>query len=583
MNLRSLIAVLGTIVMVLAAPALASAHATLESSVPERGAELEQAPDAIELQFSEPVEASFGSVRLFDSSGDPVEGTENFRPGGEGSALGIRLPDGLGEGAYTATYRVISADSHPVSGGFVFTVGDPGAAPTESVSELLDDSEADGATRVAAGVARFFTYAATALAVGVFVFALFVFGPAIRQASASGDRWREAAEAFDQRAVTLVRVAVAIGLAAGALGIVCQGAIAGGTSVWSALDATVIGNVLETRFGTVWELREIAWVLLGLATIQLSPFTTTPRAKMASVRGAVILIATSFLVLAPALSGHASTFTPGWLLVPSTTVHVEAMSIWAGGVSALVFGLRFATRRLEPEDRTRLLSAALVGFSGLALGAVVALAATGTIQAVSYLESVSDLWSTGFGRAVSAKILLFGALVTVGVIQRRRSLPQLRKASEGGLPPGRGGKVAIRALRVEVALFASVLAATAILAGEPPPGAEAGGPQSASADLGAARLDVSVEPASVGSNEIHLYLFDAEDGSQYDELGQVSLEASVPAEEIGPIELDIEKSGPGHYTAPDAVLGVPGEWELELSGRVSRFEDLTGSVEIEIR
>ena len=26
---------------------------------------------------------------------------------------------------YTATYRVISADSHPVSGGFIFTVGDP--------------------------------------------------------------------------------------------------------------------------------------------------------------------------------------------------------------------------------------------------------------------------------------------------------------------------------------------------------------------------------------------------------------------------------------------------------------------------
>ncbi len=63
----------------------------------------------------------------------------------------------------------------------------------------------------------------------------------------------------------------------------------------------------------------------------------------------------------------------------------------------------------------------------------------------------------------------------------------------------------------------------------------------------------------------------------------MSLDASLPAEDIGPLDLDIEKSGPGHYTAPDAVLGVPGTWELELSGRVSRFEDLTGSVEIDVR
>ena len=42
-------------------------------------------------------------------------------PAGEGSRLAVRLKPELPKGTYTATYRVISADSHPVSGGFVFS------------------------------------------------------------------------------------------------------------------------------------------------------------------------------------------------------------------------------------------------------------------------------------------------------------------------------------------------------------------------------------------------------------------------------------------------------------------------------
>ena len=558
----------------LVAPASAWAHATLESSVPERGANLDAPPESVELQFSEPVEASFGSVRVFSSDGEPLEGLESFRPGGESSALGVHLPAELADGSYTVTYRVISADSHPVSGGFVFSVGKAGTAPAASVSELLDDTEAGTATEATATVARFLTYAATGLAVGVFIFAFIVFLPAARRVGNGEDRWSAAAGAFDARARLLVGAAAVAGLVGGALGLFAQGAIAGGTSVWAAIDPSVIDDVLSTRFGTVWGVRELAWAAIG--TIALS--------GSLSARGRALTLALplAFLVVAPSLSGHASTFSPEWLLVPANIVHVAAMSVWVGGVAALAFGVRSATRQLEPAERTRLLSATLIRFSPIALASVAVIAATGAAQAITYLESVSDLWDTGFGRAVAAKIILLGALVAIGVLHRRRSLPLLREAAAGDAATGRGGKVAMRALRAEVALFAAVLAATALLVGEPPPGSAAEGPQSASATVGDVQLDVTVDPALTGSNEVHLYLFDAQDGSQYDEPKNVELEASLPAKEIGPLELDIEKSGPGHYTAPDAVLGVPGTWELELSGRVSRFEDLTASVEIEI-
>jgi copper transport protein len=83
---------------------------------------------------------------------------------------------------------------------------------------------------------------------------------------------------------------------------------------------------------------------------------------------------------------------------------------------------------------------------------------------------------------------------------------------------------------------------------------------------------------------VHIYLFDQRSGAPYDGLRRPRLTAELPAEEIGPLVLDLVRSGPGHLTAPGAALGVVGEWRLELSGRgASRFESLRGSTEVEIR
>ena len=118
--------VLAVAVLVLA-PAVASAHATLEATTPERGARLARAPAQVSFRFDESVEASFGALRVFDAEGRQVQTGAAFHPGGRGSEVAVRLRPGLGDGSYTATYRVISADGHPVSSGFVFAVGD--AAP----------------------------------------------------------------------------------------------------------------------------------------------------------------------------------------------------------------------------------------------------------------------------------------------------------------------------------------------------------------------------------------------------------------------------------------------------------------------
>ncbi len=88
--------------------------------------------------------------------------------------MAVGLRSGLGDGIYTATYRVISADSHPVSGGFTFTVGAGGAAPSASVADLIDAGGAGTATEIAFGVVRGLCYLAIALVAGGLAFALAV-------------------------------------------------------------------------------------------------------------------------------------------------------------------------------------------------------------------------------------------------------------------------------------------------------------------------------------------------------------------------------------------------------------------------
>jgi copper transport protein len=169
----------------LAIPAAAQAHATLETTSPQRGARLGHAPAQVVLGFDEAVNASLGGVKVFDAGGREVQAGTAFHPGGKGSKVAVRLSPDLRDGGYTATYRVISADSHPVSGGFTFTVGD-GPAGAASVADLLKGQGAGPVTGTAFSIVRALQYAAIALGLGTVVFMLVCWLPALAAVAGAG-------------------------------------------------------------------------------------------------------------------------------------------------------------------------------------------------------------------------------------------------------------------------------------------------------------------------------------------------------------------------------------------------------------
>ncbi len=580
-------------------PAVADAHAQLESTSPARGGLVVRAPKLVSFSFGEPVGGTAGAVRVYDTRGDRVDDGRAFHPGGHGQTIGVGLRPGLPRGTYTATYRVVSADTHVVTGGFVFSIGTRAAAPGATVGQLLAGQRTGGVTSTALTVARAVQYAAIATGVGLVAFLLAVWLGVLRALADGTTPWRLASERFAKRVRLGVLGAACAGVLSAVVGIVLQGAEASGVTFWRALRPAIWEPVLSTRFGAVWSGAIVAWLIVASsAAVMLRRPAARGVALRLSALGAdgaalaadrdrrplaLLVVPLLALIALPALAGHAGVQHPVWLFLPANVVHVAAMSVWLGGLVALIAALPAATRELPERDRTGALSAVLWRFSPFALGAVAALLITGVVQTLLETNAWSQLPDTAFGRAVLIKIGLLVALIGLGAINRRRTLPRLRALTARGETPGATGLVLRRTLRAEVALLAVVLVVTGALAGYSPAKDASTGPAAVTTTLGPAQLSLDVDPARVGANEIHIYLLDPKSGAQYVATKQLTLTATLASKGIGPLELDAERAGPGHYVVPSAVLGAPGTWSIHLTDRVSDFTEYERTVRVHIR
>ena len=445
-------------------PAAASAHATLEGTQPGRGATVAKAPAQVVFRFDETVEGNFGAVRVFNGKGERVDQGDAFHPAGSGPRLGVHLKPNLPRGTYTATYRVVSADSHIVSGGFVFSVGHAGAAPGETVSQLLGKSKTGPVTKIAFGAARALQFASIGVVTGALVFLLVAWLPALRALAGGSTPWRTASEVLARRIRILMLVACVTGALSALAGVVLEAAEAAGVSGFAALRPHILSEVFDTRFGGAWTAAAACWVVLGsLVTVVLRPAARrAPVLQAASLGADGLAVADSrrtmaaalglplvVLLLVPAFSGHGSTQSPVPLMFGSITLHVTAMSVWLGGLVALVFALPRATRELGPTERTRLVSAVVSRFSPLALGAVIVLLASGLVQAYVEVRHLHLLTSTNFGVAVLIKFCLLLVLIGLGALNRQRTVPRLRAlgARRGIARPGGGDPAAHAAHR----------------------------------------------------------------------------------------------------------------------------------------
>ena len=502
----------------------------------------------------------------------------------------VPLPK-LDHGTYVVTWRVISADSHPVEGAFTFQVGAKATLSKKNAQGVADSLLAStGGSKtvgVVYGIDRAVLFAALALLIGGVVF-LVVVWPRGR-----GDR-RSAWVVWGG----WIGVAVTT-----VLGIALEGVYAAGLPLSKLFDPTVFRDVLDTRYGKVALVRlallVVAFPLLRLLLHRRNDGPAHPlRAWWMVAAGAVGL----GLAVTPGLGGHAGTGIQTGLAIPADMVHVAAMACWLGGLVLLCVAVL-------PKGDADELRAVLPRYSALALGAVVTLIVSGGYQAWRQVGSIDALKSTDYGRLLIAKLVVFAALIVAAafsreIVNRRfrdspyddeldaelveESIPvgagvSLSGGGAAGSMPARHGRFdddgydggwdddttdeeevhrLRRSVAIEVVIAAVILSITALLVNAAPARSVETQPVSLTLKSRQVWVYVDVAPGIAGPNDMHFTALPTGGGPAT--ITDMSVQLTRPGEDLPPFTVPLQKLGNGHYYAPLYDIPYSGKWQMTI-------------------
>lgn len=564
-----------TIVVMAAAPA--SAHAVLLSASPRADSTSPRSPEQIELTFSEDVEISFGSIAVFDQNGDRVDLGAPHHAKSSGRTVVASLPR-LDVGAYVVTWRVLSADAHPVHGAFTFTVGNS-SANAEGLAARLD-AQGGGSKTVGVlfGIARAATFAGIALLLGAVTFAAAI-RPHGRRRS---------------RADALVGVGWIVLFVSTIGALLLQGPYAGALPLSKVFDVSVVRAVLDTRYGHYAAIR-LALLLAALPLLWMVRRTWRPPSWwwVLAVPLGLGIAAT------PGLAGHAFTGTLTPLAIPADTLHVAAMGIWLGGLAALA---------LIVLDRDPDAGRAAARFSPVALASVIVIVATGVFASWRLVGfSVDAFRHTTYGVLLLVKVGTFIVLLALAAWSRRivnargpATLSAMAIATESAPPRTAPADPEVRRLRRSVGgelMFGiAVLTITALLVNAQPARSALALPFSKQFREPSMLVDLIVDPAKAGLVEVHVFVLTPSGGNLF--ARDVTAQMSLPSKGIAALEIPMKRAGPNHFIAckgPPAqvastvtcsdkfAIPFPGKWLIVIRALRDQFNEVAVQTTVDIR
>jgi copper transport protein len=511
----------------------ASAHAALLASNPAPGSVIGQSPTEIIVTFSEAITPISGRIQVLAPDGKRISGAATA------SGPVLRIPVRRADhplGTYLVSYRVISADSHPVGGGLTFSVGAPSAKPPQPTS-----AEAHESVTLAVPTFKFLGYAGLTLTIGPALL-LALLWP--RRQSRRGP-------------VLLVSAGLALIAAATLASLGAQAPNASGSALWD-VSGTELWAVLGSGYGLTMMAR--------LAIVVLAAALLPPALRGEAGRGrALTLIALGLAGLSTwPLTGHPIASPLRAVTVAADVVHLAAMAVWLGGLTTLA---GFLLRRTP----ARVLGVLLPAWSRWAAIAVAWLVGAGAVQAVVQLGSVPALWRTDYGRLLLAKIAVLA--VTLGAAAVARRLVQRRQVGIEGPTRLR------RSVGAEIVATAVVLGLSAVLV-QVNPGRTATVEQAASVDDGVSQtlscplytLQFNVYPVQLGENNtVHAFLYTAQGKPLPAEEWTVT--TRLLGQGLEPVSAPLLGLIPRHHAIGAVTFAQPGTYELRFTIRTTAIDE----------
>jgi copper transport protein len=522
----------------------ASAHALLVRSTPEANAELSQAPQQVDLYFSEGLEAAFSSANVLNTDGKRVDNNDAAVDPSDATHMSLTLKP-LPDGVYTVSWKAIStSDGHLTNGTFPFAVGSGNAAALAAAAS----STGQGEVAASDVILSWILYLAAAVAVGGALFRLWVWDPSWASADMQN--------AFNGQLPWPRMGRISLLMLAGvmALALLVQGGKATGTLLALPWSAALKQMLFTSRFGGLWSLR----LVLSMALVGLLWNASSRRQLwLAFAAGAGILLTIS-------LGSHAAADASPYLPVASDWIHLMAASIWLGGLSHFALGM-WRVRTSDAVRRTRLTANLIPRFTRLALPSVAVLAITGLYAAYQRVGTLSALLETLYGHVLIVKVAITLVMIGLGAVNFLIMTPRMRKgAGQAG-----GDSVLVgrfrRIVSTELVLGVGLLLAVGVLTAAPPAALANAAPaitQSTKADD--LSIELKIEPGKVGLNVFTVSVASA--GQPVEDAKQVQLKFT-PISNLAPSTLDLPSRGGGQYIAKAANLSQAAEWQIQVAVR----------------
>jgi copper transport protein len=615
---------LGTVlVLLLLGGAPASAHAALRTTDPDDGSVVQRAPRHLTLTFTESVGLLDDSFRVFGPDQRRVHTGEAQHADGRSDTARVGLPGKLAQGTYTVAWRVVSADSHPVSGAFTFSVGKRSATS----AQVDTGPDEDPLTGGLYDVARYLAYLAAALLVGTVAFALLC-----RPVDTSPLRRPLVAAWWTLLGSTVVLLMLRAPYETGA-------------GPATAFDVSALERTLTSRPGLALLARLAVLLLTAAFLLRLSGHRDRQGSVLRAV-GAALAVA---LALTWAAAEHASAGNQVPLAMTSSVLHLVATGVWLGGLVALLLTLRRASVDALTEVVPR--------FSRIAFTSVTVLAVTGLYQSWRGLGSLAALTGTSYGRLLLAKLVAVTALLLAAGYSRRwtaRLAAPAAAAARTAVPervaqpvgagapaqPGEPGEAGAageagepgepekpdvpekpegasepapepgdadtrrrglrRSVLVEVAVAAVVLLITTMLTTTLPGRAQAEAAQrspvgalppttlttvpfdtggSTGSLSGRGTVQVILDPARVGENGVQAVVYGADKGLIV--VPEVRITFTLPSRKVGPVDARLTDVG-GYWSTNSVNLPLAGSWTMRTTVRVSDVDQVTVEKQVRI-
>jgi copper transport protein len=419
--------VLAGIVVALAFPASAFAHANLDSTSPNYRQRLESAPQAVVLHFDQSVQAEPNAIEVKNQFGKTLSATTVAH----GQTVRVPLKQ-LPRGPYTVRWHVLSEDGHVVSGVFTFGVRANAPPPTEAYGS-------SGPTTTE-HIVRWAYFLSLALLLGGLGFRLLI-------------GREELPPAAERRFYAIVGIGVVATLEVGIVAFILRAEDALQLPFVRLLYGDLSSISSGTRFGVAFTAMTLGYALVAafvfLAWLTDRRFLLWP----ALVLGIGFASGLS-------LSGH-SAVDPGssWLSELADWAHLSAAALWIGGLVQLAFVVFPKAPALR---RT-----ALLRFSRLAGGLIAVVLAAGVYLSIVRLPQLSDLWTFGYGRVLLVKLGLVVLALTWGAVHH--FVVQSLRTGDTRVSEGTIFLRLPRSLAGESAVGMAILLAAAVLVDSKPP------------------------------------------------------------------------------------------------------------------